>query len=97
MSRIRGSTFLPNSSSERMSGSRSFDPGGCSEMSMTPAPTTSRQRRTCSTTVSGLPMNVVGAGVLDLSLHPPGSASLDPLLRALELFGKKVLPRIRDI
>jgi len=35
--------------------------------------------------------------VLDLSLHPPGSASLDPLLRALELFGKKVLPRIRDI
>ncbi len=40
---------------------------------------------------------VVGAGVLDLSLHPPGAADLDPLMRALELFGKKVLPRIRDI
>ena len=40
---------------------------------------------------------VVGAGVLDLSLHPPGSSDLEPLTRALELFGKKVLPRIRDI
>jgi alkanesulfonate monooxygenase SsuD/methylene tetrahydromethanopterin reductase-like flavin-dependent oxidoreductase (luciferase family) len=40
---------------------------------------------------------VVGAGVLDLSLHPPGSGDLDPLMRALELFGKKVLPRIREI
>ena len=39
----------------------------------------------------------VGAGVLDLSLHPPGSGDVEPLLRALELFGKKVLPRIRDI
>jgi hypothetical protein len=41
--------------------------------------------------------DVVGAGVLDLSLHPPGSGELEPLLRALELFGKKVLPRIRDL
>ena len=40
---------------------------------------------------------VVGAGVLDLSLHPPGSGDLEALMRALELFGKKVLPRIRDI
>jgi alkanesulfonate monooxygenase SsuD/methylene tetrahydromethanopterin reductase-like flavin-dependent oxidoreductase (luciferase family) len=40
---------------------------------------------------------VVGAGVLDLSLHPPGSPDLDALMRALELFGTKVLPRIRDI
>jgi alkanesulfonate monooxygenase SsuD/methylene tetrahydromethanopterin reductase-like flavin-dependent oxidoreductase (luciferase family) len=40
---------------------------------------------------------VVGAGVLDLSLHPPGSAEREPLMRALELFGAKVLPRIRDI
>jgi alkanesulfonate monooxygenase SsuD/methylene tetrahydromethanopterin reductase-like flavin-dependent oxidoreductase (luciferase family) len=39
----------------------------------------------------------VGAGVLDLSLHPPGARDLEPLMRALELFGKKVLPRIRDI
>jgi alkanesulfonate monooxygenase SsuD/methylene tetrahydromethanopterin reductase-like flavin-dependent oxidoreductase (luciferase family) len=39
----------------------------------------------------------VGAGVLDLSLHPPGSSDTGPLMRALELFGKKVLPRIRDI
>jgi len=40
---------------------------------------------------------VVGAGVIDLSLHPPGSTDLEPLMRSLELFGKKVLPRIRDI
>jgi alkanesulfonate monooxygenase SsuD/methylene tetrahydromethanopterin reductase-like flavin-dependent oxidoreductase (luciferase family) len=41
--------------------------------------------------------DLVGAGVLDLSLHPPGSRDREPLMRALELFGKKVLPRIRDI
>jgi alkanesulfonate monooxygenase SsuD/methylene tetrahydromethanopterin reductase-like flavin-dependent oxidoreductase (luciferase family) len=41
--------------------------------------------------------DVMGAGVIDLSLHPPGSRDLEPLMRALELFGKKVLPRIRDI
>ena len=40
---------------------------------------------------------VIGAGVLDLSLHPPGSRELEPLRQALELFGSKVLPRIRDI
>lgn len=40
---------------------------------------------------------VVGAGVLDLSLHTPGSVELEPLTRALELFGRKVLPRIREI
>jgi alkanesulfonate monooxygenase SsuD/methylene tetrahydromethanopterin reductase-like flavin-dependent oxidoreductase (luciferase family) len=39
----------------------------------------------------------VGAGVLDLSLHQPGSRDLEPLMRSLELFGKKVLPRIRDM
>jgi alkanesulfonate monooxygenase SsuD/methylene tetrahydromethanopterin reductase-like flavin-dependent oxidoreductase (luciferase family) len=39
----------------------------------------------------------VGAGVLDLSLHPPGSTDVDALMSAIELFGKKVLPRIRDI
>jgi alkanesulfonate monooxygenase SsuD/methylene tetrahydromethanopterin reductase-like flavin-dependent oxidoreductase (luciferase family) len=41
--------------------------------------------------------DVVGAGVLDLSLHPPGASDLEPLMRALELFGSKVLPRIRDL
>jgi alkanesulfonate monooxygenase SsuD/methylene tetrahydromethanopterin reductase-like flavin-dependent oxidoreductase (luciferase family) len=40
---------------------------------------------------------VIGAGVLDLSLHPPGSGDLDALMSALELFGRTVLPRIRDI
>src|SRR2546427_1719062 len=40
---------------------------------------------------------VVGAGVIDRSRHPPGSTDLEPLMRSLELFGKKVLPRIRDI
>jgi alkanesulfonate monooxygenase SsuD/methylene tetrahydromethanopterin reductase-like flavin-dependent oxidoreductase (luciferase family) len=41
--------------------------------------------------------DVVGAGVLDLSLHPPGSMDLDPLMRGLELFGAKVLPRLREL
>jgi alkanesulfonate monooxygenase SsuD/methylene tetrahydromethanopterin reductase-like flavin-dependent oxidoreductase (luciferase family) len=40
---------------------------------------------------------LVGAGVLDLSLHPPGSTTVEPLMRALDLFGSKVLPRIREI
>ena len=41
--------------------------------------------------------DVIGCGVIDISLHPPGSRDLEPLMRSLELFGKKVLPRIRDI
>jgi alkanesulfonate monooxygenase SsuD/methylene tetrahydromethanopterin reductase-like flavin-dependent oxidoreductase (luciferase family) len=40
---------------------------------------------------------VIGAGVIDISLHPPGSRDLDPLMCALDLFATKVLPRIRDI
>ena len=40
---------------------------------------------------------VIGCGVLDLSLHPPGSRDLDPMMRALDLFATKVLPRIREI
>jgi hypothetical protein len=40
---------------------------------------------------------VVGAGVLDLSLTSPGSSDLGALMDALELFGKTVLPRIKEI
>jgi hypothetical protein len=40
---------------------------------------------------------VVGAGVLDLSLTSPGSGDLGALMDAIELFGKTVLPRIKDI
>ena len=39
----------------------------------------------------------IGAGVLDLSLVPPGSGDSGLLTRSLELFGTKVLPRIREI
>jgi alkanesulfonate monooxygenase SsuD/methylene tetrahydromethanopterin reductase-like flavin-dependent oxidoreductase (luciferase family) len=39
----------------------------------------------------------VGAGVLDLSLQPPGTGDADGLTRALDRFGEKVLPRIRNI
>ena len=39
----------------------------------------------------------IGAGVLDLSLVPPGSSDTDLLMRSLDLFGTKVLPRIRDL
>src|SRR6266849_4594994 len=39
----------------------------------------------------------IGAGVVDLSFQTPGSEHPDQLMEALELFGKKVLPHIRDI
>jgi alkanesulfonate monooxygenase SsuD/methylene tetrahydromethanopterin reductase-like flavin-dependent oxidoreductase (luciferase family) len=39
----------------------------------------------------------MGAGVLDLSLQDPGSGDVGAMLDLLDLFGKKVLPRIRDI
>src|SRR5215813_5822285 len=39
----------------------------------------------------------VGAGVVDLSLQDPGTGDVDGMMGALELFGKKVLPRIREI
>jgi alkanesulfonate monooxygenase SsuD/methylene tetrahydromethanopterin reductase-like flavin-dependent oxidoreductase (luciferase family) len=39
----------------------------------------------------------VGAGVVDLMFQIPGSGDLSFLMRSLELFGKKVLPRIDDI
>ena len=38
-----------------------------------------------------------GAGIIDLLFQAPGPASPDFLTRSLDLFGKKVLPRIRDI
>ena len=41
--------------------------------------------------------NEIGAGVIDLSLTPPASRDLSLLMRSLELFATKVLPRIRDI
>jgi len=40
---------------------------------------------------------IIGAGVIDISLHPPGARDLEPLTRALDLFATKVLPRIRDL
>jgi alkanesulfonate monooxygenase SsuD/methylene tetrahydromethanopterin reductase-like flavin-dependent oxidoreductase (luciferase family) len=39
----------------------------------------------------------IGAGVVDLSLTPPSSRDMGWLTRSLELFGTKVLPRIRGI
>ena len=38
-----------------------------------------------------------GAGVIDLMFQTPTSNDTDGLMRALELFGEGVLPRIRDI
>ena len=39
----------------------------------------------------------IGAGVVDLSLQDPGNGDVDAMMCGLELFGKKVLPRIREI
>jgi alkanesulfonate monooxygenase SsuD/methylene tetrahydromethanopterin reductase-like flavin-dependent oxidoreductase (luciferase family) len=38
----------------------------------------------------------VGAGVIDLMFHNPGDDP-DALMDRLELFGRKVLPRIREV
>ncbi len=40
---------------------------------------------------------VMGAGVLDLSLQDPGAGDTAAMMESLDLFGRKVLPRIRDI
>ena len=39
----------------------------------------------------------MGAGVLDLAFQNPGATDLGDLMHALELFGKQVLPRIREV
>jgi alkanesulfonate monooxygenase SsuD/methylene tetrahydromethanopterin reductase-like flavin-dependent oxidoreductase (luciferase family) len=39
----------------------------------------------------------IGVGVLDLSLTDPGTGDVDGMMDALDLFGRKVLPRIREI
>ena len=39
----------------------------------------------------------IGCGIVDLSFQTPGSEDPHKLMEALEMFGKKVLPRIRDI
>ena len=39
----------------------------------------------------------VGVGVLDLSLQDPGTGDTGAMLEALDLFGRTVLPRIREI
>lgn len=39
----------------------------------------------------------VGVGVVDLSLQDPGSGDLDAMMEGLDLFGRTVLPRLRDI
>ena len=39
----------------------------------------------------------IGAGVIDLSLQDPGVGDTAAMMQALELFGRKVLPRVRDI
>jgi alkanesulfonate monooxygenase SsuD/methylene tetrahydromethanopterin reductase-like flavin-dependent oxidoreductase (luciferase family) len=41
--------------------------------------------------------DIVGAGVLDISLTDPGTDSLDVMMDSLDLFGRTVLPRVRDI
>lgn len=39
----------------------------------------------------------VGVGVVDVSLQDPGTGDVDAMMDSLDLFGRKVLPRIRDI
>jgi len=39
----------------------------------------------------------IGVGVVDLSFQTPGSEHPNQVVEALELFGKKALPHIRDV
>jgi alkanesulfonate monooxygenase SsuD/methylene tetrahydromethanopterin reductase-like flavin-dependent oxidoreductase (luciferase family) len=39
----------------------------------------------------------IGVGVLDVSLQDPGTGDMDAMMESLDLFGRTVLPRIRDI
>src|SRR5262249_21754251 len=39
----------------------------------------------------------IGAGVIDISLQDPGTGDIGAMLQALDLFGRRVLPRIREI
>jgi hypothetical protein len=39
----------------------------------------------------------IGAGVIDISLTDPGTGDTGAMLSALDLFGRKVLPRIQEI
>ena len=40
---------------------------------------------------------MTGAGIIDLGFNTPGTTDPAALLDALDLFGRTVLPRIRDI
>ena len=40
---------------------------------------------------------LTGAGIIDLGFNTPGTADPKAHMAAVELFGRKVLPRIRDI
>jgi alkanesulfonate monooxygenase SsuD/methylene tetrahydromethanopterin reductase-like flavin-dependent oxidoreductase (luciferase family) len=40
---------------------------------------------------------VIGAGIIDLGFNTPGTTDPAALLDALDLFGRRVLPRIRDM
>jgi alkanesulfonate monooxygenase SsuD/methylene tetrahydromethanopterin reductase-like flavin-dependent oxidoreductase (luciferase family) len=40
---------------------------------------------------------LTGAGIVDLGFNTPGSSDPNALMASLDLFGRKVLPRIRDI
>jgi alkanesulfonate monooxygenase SsuD/methylene tetrahydromethanopterin reductase-like flavin-dependent oxidoreductase (luciferase family) len=39
----------------------------------------------------------IGVGVIDISLADPGGGDTGAMMERIELFGKKVLPRIRNI
>ena len=40
---------------------------------------------------------MTGAGIIDLGFNTPGTTDPAAVLEALDLFGRMVLPRVRDI
>ena len=79
-------------------GTRATSPAsGDRRMSAACCRSASAAGRTASSSRSAAAASEIGAGVLDLSLQDPGIGDTDAMMRALELFGRKVLPRIREI
>jgi hypothetical protein len=76
MSRMCGSTFLPNSSSASISASGCSEPGVWKNRSTTPQPICSRACFNCATISSGPPQKLIGSTRLTLAGRRPSPATL---------------------
>src|SRR6516165_2904207 len=76
MSRMCGSTFLPNSSSAAISASGSSEPGVWNDRSTTPQPISAQASCNCPMISSGPPQKLIGNARLTLAGRRPSPATL---------------------